>query len=138
VNANDDRMNQSVYVGGRVWGALNTRVKSPTGAIRTGIAWFDVAPAWSAGVLGGSVAAQGYVAVQNDHVVFPSVAANAAGKVIVAFTLIGQDYFPSAAYAQLSPTTGTGSVKVVKWGTGPEDGFTGYVSIDPGDAGISR
>jgi hypothetical protein len=84
------------------------------------------------------MAAQGYVAVQNDHLAFPSVAANAAGKVIVAFSLIGPDYFPSSAYAPLSSSTGAGSVRVVKWGGGPQDGFTGYVSLDPGDGGISR
>src|SRR5207247_1415120 len=41
INSNDDRMNQAVYLNGHVWGALNTRMKSPTGEIRTGIAWFD-------------------------------------------------------------------------------------------------
>jgi hypothetical protein len=138
INSNDDRMNQAVYAGGHVWGALNTRMKSPTGAIRTGIAWFDVAPSWSGSTLGGSVASQGYVAVQNDNVVFPSVAANTDGNVLVAFTLLGQDYFPSAAFATLDPVNGTGDVQVVKWGVGPEDGFTGYVPLDPGDGGVSR
>jgi hypothetical protein len=42
VQSNDDRMNQAVYLNGQVWGALNTRMKAPTGAVRTGIAWFDV------------------------------------------------------------------------------------------------
>jgi hypothetical protein len=138
IQSNDDRMNQAIYAGGHVWGALNTRMKSPTGAVRTGIAWFDVTPSWSGSTLGGSVASQGYVAVQNDNVVFPSVAANADGNVLVAFTLLGQDYFPSAAYAWLDPENGTGDVRVVKWGVGPQDGFTGYVTIDPGDGGVSR
>jgi hypothetical protein len=138
VQSNDDRMNQAIYLNGHVWGALNTRMKSPTGAIRAGIAWFDVAPAWSGSTLGGSVSAQGYVAVQNDNVVFPSVAANSSGNVLVAFSLVGQDYFPSAAYAWLNPVSGTGDVNVVSWGVGPEDGFTGYITLDPVDHSISR
>ncbi|TMB56690.1 MAG: hypothetical protein E6J47_04475 [Chloroflexi bacterium] len=138
VQSNDDRMNQAIYLNGHVWGALNTRMKSPTGAIRTGIAWFDVAASWSGSTLGGSVSADGYVAVQNDNVVFPSVAANASGDVLVAFTLLGQDYFPSAAYAWLDPNDGTGDVNVVSWGIGPQDGFTGYITLDPVDHSIAR
>jgi hypothetical protein len=138
IQSNDDRMNQAVYAGGQVWGAVNTRMKSPTGAIRTGIAWFDVTPAWDGSTLLGSVPAQGYVAVQNNDVVFPSVAANASGDVLVAFTLLGQDYYPSAGFAWLDPTNGTGDVQVVSWGAGPQDGFTGYITLDPIDHSISR
>ena len=46
LNSNDDRMNQTVFVNGQIWGALNTVQKSPTGATRTGIAWFGVTPAF--------------------------------------------------------------------------------------------
>ena len=136
LNSNDDRMNQAVFVSGKVWGALNTVVKSPTGAARTAIAWFSVSPSWSGAALGGSVSAQGYVAVTNNSVAFPSVAASGAGKVIVGFTLVGPDYYPAAAYAQLSPTPG--NVNVVRFGSGPADGFTGYVALDPGDNGVER
>ena len=136
LNSNDDRMNQTVYVSGKIWGALNTVVKSPTGAARTAIAWFSVSPSWSGANLAGTVSTQGYVAVANNNVAFPAVAANAAGKVVVGLSLVGPDYFPSAAYAQLSPTPG--NVNVVRWGSGPADGFTGYVALDPGDAGVER
>ncbi|MEP7041229.1 MAG: hypothetical protein ABI864_06605 [Chloroflexota bacterium] len=136
LNSNDDRMNQAVFVSGKVWGALNTVVKSPTGAARTAIAWFSVSPTWSGATLGGSISSQGYVAVANNSVAFPAVAANASGKVIVGFSLVGPDYYPAAAYAQLSPTPG--NVKVVRFGSGPADGFTGYVALDPGDRGVER
>ena len=137
LNPNDDRMNQAVFVGGNVWGALNTVVKSTSGAARTAVAWFKVSPSWSGSDLGGSVAAQGYVAVDANNVVFPSIAANTSGKVIVAFTLAGPGYYPAAAYAQLAPSVGT-TVNVVRYGVGPADGFTGYIAIDPGDNGVER
>ncbi|MBA3688787.1 MAG: hypothetical protein H0W81_08170 [Chloroflexi bacterium] len=137
LNSNDDRMNQAVYVAGKVWGALNTVVKSPTGASRTAIAWFAVTPAFSGSTLGGAVSAQGYIAIQNNNVAFPAIAANAAGsKVIVGFSLVGPDYFPSAAYATLSPAAS--NVKIVSAGAGPADGFTGYPSEDPGNGGVER
>lgn len=138
LNSNDDRMNQAVFVNGQVWGALNTVVKGPTGATRTGIAWFAVTPSWSGSTLGGLVTSQGYVAVQNNNVAFPAVAANATGTVLVAFSLVGPNYFPSSAFARLSTTTGTGNVQLAFAGVGPADGFTGYISLDPGDGGVER
>jgi hypothetical protein len=135
LNSNDDRMNQAVYVNGKVWGALNTAVKSPNGATRTAIAWFAVTPT-TGETLDGAVSSQGYISVADNHVAFPAVAANAAGKVIVGFSLVGPSQYPSAAYATLSPTAG--NVNVVSWGIGPADGFTGYISLDPGDGGVER
>jgi hypothetical protein len=140
LNSNDDRMNQAIYQGDHVWGALNTRVKGPTGEIRTGIAWFSVTPTWSASTLNGSMWKQGYVTAAGNNVAFPSVAVNSAGKALVAFTLVGHDYWPSAAYASIgtSPTGGTGAIKVVRPGVGPSDGFTGYLALDAGDGGVQR
>lgn len=137
LNSNDDRMNQTVYVDGQIWGALNTVVKSPTGATRTAIAWFAVTPSWSGSTLGGAVSSQGYVAVQNNSLSFPAVAANADGDVLVAFSLTGPDFYPSAAFAWLDPESGAGDVQVAAWGVGPADGFTGYVSI-AGGSGVER
>jgi hypothetical protein len=129
LNSNDDRMNQTIYVNGQVWGAVNTAVKDPTGPTRTGIAWFIVEPAWSGGELGGSVVNDGYVSVATNSVMFPAVAADSIGNGIIGFSLAGPGVYPSAAYVTLDPGTGTGPVKVVRWGDGPADGFTGYVSL---------
>ncbi len=138
LNSNDDRMNQTVYAAGNVWGAVNTVVKGPNGVARTGIAWFVVTPSWSGAVLGGSVANQGYVNVANDNVVFPAIAANAAGKGIISFTLVGPDYFPGVGYVRLEATHAPAAVDVARWGSGPADGFTGELSQDPGDGGVER
>jgi len=42
------------------------------------------------------------------------------------FTLVGPDYFPSAAYARLDVANGDGDVHIAAPGAGPEDGFSGY------------
>jgi len=42
------------------------------------------------------------------------------------FTLVGPDFFPSAAYTKIDLATGPGDVHVSGQGAGPEDGFTGY------------
>lgn len=131
LNSNDDRMNQVVFANGHLWGAVNTAVKSPTGPTRTGIAWFIVDPTGTP-----SIVKDGYVSVANDSVMFPAVAATAAGAGIMSFSLAGPNTYPSAAYVKLDAVNGAGSVKVVKAGVGPADGFTGLV-VEGGN-GVER
>jgi hypothetical protein len=144
LNANDDRMNQVVWDGTTLWGAVNTVVKSSSGAngtytgTRSGIAYFGVAPSVDGSTVSGDMAQTGYVAVRNNSVFFPSIAANANGDAAIVFTLAGQDYYPSAAYVTLNATTKPTAVKVAKYGLGPADGFTGYPSQDPVDNGVER
>ena len=44
------------------------------------------------------------------------------------FTLVGPDYFPSAAFTRLSEG-GTSSVRIAGAGVEPDDGFTGYAGV---------
>jgi hypothetical protein len=138
LNSNDDRMNQTVYVGGHVFGAVNTVVKGPNGVVRTGIAWFVVTPSWSGDALGGSVTNQGYVNASNQNTVFPAIAATAAGKALMSFTIVGPGIYPSAGYVTLDASNAPSAVKVARYGVGPADGFTGEISQDPGDGGVER
>jgi hypothetical protein len=138
LNSNDDRMNQTSWDGTDIWGAVNTVVKSPNGASRVGIAYFAVAPGWDGDTLTASMDASGYVAVANNSVMFPSVAANKNGDAAIVFTLAGPNYYPSAAYVTLSASSAPSSIKVAKAGDGPADGFTGYRSQDPADGGVER
>jgi hypothetical protein len=128
VESNDDRMNQTVYAAGKLWCALNTVVKLQNGTVQTGIAWFIVSPSWSGAALSGSIANQGYVAVAGNSVAFPAVAVNSGGKGVIGFSLVGPDYYPSAAYV-LIDSTGTSDVLIAKPGIAPDDGFTGYVTF---------
>jgi hypothetical protein len=138
LNSNDDRMNQTVYAGGHVWGAVNTVVKGPTGVTRTGIAWFIVTPSWSGSTLNGSIANQGYVNVAGNNAAFPAIAANAAGKGIMSFSLVGPEYFPGVAFVRLDAAHSPTVVNIARRGSGPADGFTGERSQDPVDGGVER
>ena len=128
IESNDDRMSQTVYAAGKLWCALNTVVQPKNGPVQTGIAWFIVAPSWTSAGLAGSIANQGYISVNRNSVAFPSAAVNAAGRGIIGFSLIGPDYYPSAAYVTLD-SSGISDVLVAKAGTEPDDGFTGYVTF---------
>ena len=125
--ANDDRMNQVVYANGKLWGSVNTVVKTRNGPTRVGIAYFVVSPAVSAGgQVSGAIAAQGYVAVNQQNVMFPAIGVNYAGKGAMVFTLVGPDVYPSAAYVAIDASHGAGDVHIAGAGAGPEDGFSGY------------
>ncbi len=136
LDSGDSRMQQVVYAAGTVWGALDTAVQVG-GEVRAGIAWFVVAPTWSGDALGASMRAQGYLAVAGQNVTYPAVAALPSGRGAMAFTLVGPDHFPSAAYALLDPSTGVGAVHVAAEGAGPSDGFTGY-RFFVGDPAVAR
>ena len=127
LNANDDRMNQVMFDGSHLWGAVNTILGGGT----VGIAY------WQVGPFAPSVTASGYVGSLTDNVIFPSIGVNAGGQAVMAFTLTGPDYFPSAAYSRWDGSTGTwGPIEVSGAGTAPEDGFTGYEQY--GGNGIAR
>jgi hypothetical protein len=134
LQTNDDRMNQVVYANGLLYSGVNTIIGDGT---RTGIAWFAVAPSFDGSSVHGHVAHQGYVAVRDNNVIFPSVAVVGEDKGVIAFTLVGPDYFPSAAYAKLGEE-GVSVVYIAADGVAPDDGFTGYPQLDPVDAPSAR
>ena len=130
LNTNDDRMNQVVLQGGHLWGAVNTVVKTQNGPTASGIAWFEV----NADIA--SIANQGYVAVNNESVMFPSIAISANGKGVMTFSLSGPDFYPSSAYVRIGTGGTIGAVRLITAGVKPADGFTGYQPY--GGNGVER
>jgi hypothetical protein len=131
VAANDDRVQQVVFAAGNLWTTVPTRVKPRQGPIRAGAAWFALAPSVSSG-LSASVVNQGYVSIESpkqNSVLFPAVAVNASGKGAIVFSVVGEDYYPSAAYASLDAVNGAGAIVITDPGFGPDDGFTGYFPV---------
>ena len=124
LDAGDDRMQQTQFINGDVWGELDTSVTIPSDPqARAGAAWFDVHPALSGGVLSAAtMRRQGYVAVSGNYVLYPALQATPAGNVAMVMTLSGATHFPSAAYAVM-PTGGTafGPVTVAAAGKGSYD-----------------
>jgi hypothetical protein len=128
-------MQEVKFANGILWGDVNTVVKNANGNVNVGIAWFAVDPSMSASGVDGTIAHQGYVAVNRANALYGAIAANNDGDVAMGFTLSGTAYFPSAAWVSL--TGGTASaVHVSAAGQLPEDGFTGYVI--EGGSGTAR
>ena len=138
INANDSRMNQVVYVGGVLYGGVNTTVLSSHGAADVGIAYFAVGAFGIPGFLFARILNQGYVAVDGENVLFPSIAVNRFGVGAMCFTLSGPDFFPSAAYVRFAFGRAVGAIHISGAGVLPEDGFTGYKAFNAPVPGVAR
>jgi hypothetical protein len=124
LDAGDDRMQQTQFINGDVWGELDTSVTIPNDpAARAGAAWFDVHPVLSGNVLSAAtMRRQGYVAVAGNYVLYPALQATPSGSAAMVMTLSGASRFASAAYAVLpSGATSFGPVTVAAAGQGPYD-----------------
>jgi hypothetical protein len=124
IDTNDDRMQEVVYANGKLYGALNTVVKTPNGPTQTGIAWFVVDAAASA------MANQGYLSVNGETLMYPAFGVNKDGKGAIGVTIVGADRHPSTAYA-IFDGTGFGPVRISHAGPVGDDGFTGYLAVLP-------
>jgi len=125
LDSNDTRMQQVTYANGRLYGALDTGLKVG-GATRAGVAWFIVRPSSNAHSVSADLAAQGQLGLAGNNLTYPAIGLTAAGKGVMAFTLVGNDFYPTAAYAAFDGRNGAGSIFVAKAGVGPQDGFSGY------------
>src|SRR5450755_4605010 len=122
LDSGDDRMQQTAFASGTVWGELTTAVQ-PAGdsSVRAGGAWFQVKPKLgSGGITGASIVRQGYIAAAGKYELYPAVQPDAAGNAAVVFTLTSKTRFPSAAYAILKAGhSNFGSPVVAASGAGP-------------------
>jgi hypothetical protein len=121
VASNDSRMQQVVLANGKLWAALDTALSiegDPT--TRAGVAYFVINPN------SGKVHQQGYAGVVGNNLTYPAIAATENGRGVIAFTVLGDDHYPSAGYATIDAKNGAGAIHVIAEGAGPDDGFTGY------------
>lgn len=136
LDGSDDRVLSVCYSGGRLYVTLATAVVDDSGRQRIGGAYFILSPSLRAGTLAAPVLRQGYVQVNGNHLLRPAIAVNAQGFGAIVFTLVGPDYYPSAAFVPISVTSTSPTIQIAAAGFGPEDGFSGY--LDPGVPGIAR
>jgi hypothetical protein len=122
----DTRMQQTWYVNGMLWGSAGTAVWVD-GELKAGIAWFAVQPKINgAGKVQGQVKKQGYLALANNNLTMPAIAMGTDGVGAIAFTVMGEDHYPSAGYAVIGADGKVGPIHLAAEGLGPDDGFTSY------------
>jgi hypothetical protein len=71
---------------------------------------------------------QGYLAATNNHILRPAISVNPQGRGAIAFTLVGPDYYPTAAFVSIDISTSAppSAIQIAGGGVLPEDGFSGY------------
>ena len=137
LDSNDTRMQRVTYANGALYGALDTAV-TVGGAQKAGVAWYIVRPQATPKSLQATLAAQGKLGLAGNNLTYPAIGVNAAGKGVMAFTLVGADYYPSAAYAAFDGRTGAGEIFLAKAGLGPQDGFAAYKVFNAPDPARPR
>ena len=126
LDSNDTRMQQTWYVNGTLWGALDTAVRV-NGELKAGIAWFAVSPKINgSGQIEGQVKNQGYLALADNNLTYPAIAVGANGQGVIAFTAVGESLYPSAGYVPINANGTVGAIHIAGEGKGPADGFTSY------------
>jgi hypothetical protein len=128
LDSNDTRMQQVTYTGGRLYGALDTAV-TVGGHSQAGIGWYIVRPQSQRSSVRASLAGQGQLGLAGNNLTYPAIGVNADGRGVMAFTLTGNGFYPSAAYSTFDGRAGAGAIYLAKAGLGPEDGFTGYKGL---------
>jgi hypothetical protein len=120
VDSNDSRMQQVVLANGKIWAALDTGLIIDGDATpRAGIAFFSIDPH------SGNAQQQGYAGLAGNNLTYPAVAVTQSGRGVMAFTVLGDDHYPSAGYAGVDAIVGVGDIHIAAEGAGPDDGFTG-------------
>jgi len=119
IDGHDTRMNQVTLAKGKLWSSLETAI-SVGGATQVGLAYFIVDPKKL------RVVRQGTLAVAGNNLTYGAVGVTGDGRGAIAFSLLGRDFFPSAAYASIDINSGAGPIRIVAQGLGPDDSFTGY------------
>lgn len=121
VDSNDSRMQQVVLANGKLWAALDTGlIIDGDTAPRSGVAFFVINPH------SGSAEQQGYAGISGNNLTYPAIAVTQSGRGVMAFTVLGNDHYPSAGYAGIDSKIGVGDIHIAAEGAGPDDGFTGY------------
>jgi hypothetical protein len=124
IDSNDTRMQQVTWVNGHLWGAIDTGL-SVSSKKQAGVEWFEASPSTSTGVVTATLANQGYLGLGNNNLIYPAIGITSGGTGVMAFTVVGTDFYPSAGYATVTDA-GVGAVQLAAAGVGPDDGFTNY------------
>ncbi len=141
----DTRMTQVTYVLGHLYSAVETGFANLPAHINAGFTYFSVAPSVDgSGNVSGIVNRQGYVNAVGESLSYPSFGINSTGGAVISCSLVGPDFYPSAAYVTLDSHLKATAIKISSLGAAPDDGFTGYKTDPitgnpvPGPQGIAR
>jgi hypothetical protein len=145
LNTGDDRMQQVQFIGGALWGELNTAITLPGNPTQLSAnAWFNIHPrVHKHQIASADITGQGYLASPGNFLFYPALQASPNGSVAMVFTLSGPAFFASAAYARMDQDGKSfGKIKIAAPGSGPYDPNAGrwgdysWAVLDPSGESI--
>ena len=122
----DSRVLSLVYAGGRLYVTFATQSIDGNNHSVVAGAYAILSPTFRNGIVAAQVLRSGYLVVNGNHVLRPAISVNAQGRGAVVFTLVGPDYYPSAAFVPIDVTSTGTTAQIAGSGVAPEDGFSGY------------
>jgi hypothetical protein len=137
IDGGDSRVQSVAYAGGRLYVTLGTLVVDESGLNFVGGAYVILSPVFR-GVLSAFALRQGYLRVSNNNLLRPAIAVNPQGQGAIVATLVGPDYYPSAAFVPIDTFSTSSTLQIAAPGVSPEDGFTGYPDNGFSTTGIAR
>jgi hypothetical protein len=111
------------YANHMLWTSMGTSV-TVGGQVKSGVAWQAL---WMAGG-GAVVVGQGTLAVPGNHIAYPDIATTDGFHAVLTATLTGDDYFPSAAFATITPWGGASPLHVYAAGQAPYESVNAEVN----------
>ena len=134
LDGGDFRVQSTMYAAGQLWVTLETLTTDTSGNFVTGIAYIIFSPSYRSGTISAPVLRQGTLLVTGNHLLRPALAVNPQGTGAIVCTLVGPNYFPSAAFVNINLSSTASVLQIAAAGYAPEDGFSGYLS----GSGIAR
>jgi hypothetical protein len=128
LDSGDARVQSLSYAGAKLYVAFETKLADSNGATVVATEYAVLSPTFRNSVLAAQVLNQGYLLVNGNFLLRPSLAVNAQGAGAIAVTLVGSagDYYPSAAFIPFQTSVVPTTLQIAAPGALPEDGFTGY------------
>lgn len=126
LDGGDTRVQSVQYVNAQLYLTMEAAIVDDNGQYVVGTAYVVLAPIFRGSTLNAPVTSQGYFYVDGDHLLRPAMAVNSKGQGAIIFTLVGTDYYPSAAFVTFNGSSVGTTIQIAGAGAFPEDGFTGY------------
>jgi hypothetical protein len=134
LSTGDHRLQQVLFVDGKLFTAVTTAVGSAANQ-RSGIAFFIIEAESEDEGVQAKVHKQGYVALANNFLFYPSFVANGRDRAAIVFSFSGPDFFPGVGFVEVREDGRAGRIHVAAAGVAPDDGFTGYAAFDGAGSG---
>ena len=126
IDGGDSRVQSLFYAGGRLHLTFSTKALDESNRTVVGAAYVILSPTFRGGTVAASVVRQNTLVISNNHILRPAIGVDAQGQGAIAATVVGPNWYPSAAFIPVDSIAAPSSIRIAAAGTLPEDGFTGY------------